>query len=289
MQPDIWYSEYHTDDVRFSIKVDKHILTEQTPFQRIDFFTSETFGTFFTLDGLMMVTQKDEFAYHDMITHVPFAVHPKIRRVLIIGGGDGGTAREVCHYPFVERVDMVEIDERVVRLCQEYLPQTAVALDNDPRLHMYFEDGLAFVRDAAAGAYDLVLVDSTDPIGPGEGLFTVDFYQNCRRVLAEDGILINQHESPYYPEYAHQMRRAHGKITATFPIASVYEFHMPTYPSGHWLFGFASKKYDPIVDFNPQRWSAYGLKTKYYNTQLHTAAFALPTYVIDALNEENDK
>lgn len=282
---DLWYSEYHADDVRFSIQVTKQLCSEQTPFQKIDFFESETFGTFFTIDGLMMVTQKDEFAYHDMITHVPFAVHPAVKRVLIIGGGDGGTAREVCRYQSVEHVDLVDIDERVVRLCQQYLPQTACVLDKDKRVHMHFEDGLKFVGRAKEGEYDLILVDSTDPVGPGEGLFTNEFYQNCYRALAADGILINQHESPYYKAYAHEMLRAHSKIKNAFPIARVYEFHIPTYPSGHWLFGFASKKYDPIRDFQPDKWNALGLKTRYYNTDLHTAAFALPSYVKELLEQ----
>lgn len=280
---DLWYSEYHAEDVRFSIKVNRHLYSEKTPFQQIDFFDSETFGRFFTLDGLMMVTQKDEFAYHDMICHVPFAVNPQIKNVLIIGGGDGGTAREVCRYPGVRHVDMAEIDERVVRLCQQYLPQTACALDKDPRVSMHFTDGLKFVQEAPAGSYDLILVDSTDPVGPGEGLFTVAFYENCLRALSENGILINQHESPYYDHYAHEMLRAHDKLRKAFPIARVYEFHMPTYPSGHWLFGFASKTLDPITDFKPEQWLALGLKTRYYNTELHRAAFALPTYVKEAL------
>lgn len=280
---DLWYSEYHADDVRFSIKVTRHLYSEKSKFQQIDFFESETFGTFLTLDGLMMLTQKDEFAYHDMICHVPFAVNPDIRRVLVIGGGDGGTCREVCRYKGVEKIDMVEIDERVVRLCQKYLPQTACVLDNDPRLTLHFEDGLEFVRRAPDAAYDLILVDSTDPVGPGEGLFTVDFYNNCSRVLSENGILINQHESPYYDHYAHEMLRAHDKLRKTFPIAKVYEFHIPTYPSGHWLFGFASKKFDPVRDFQREKWEALGLKTRYYNTDLHCAAFALPTYVKEQL------
>lgn len=282
---DLWYSEYHADDVRFSIKVSRHLCSEKTSFQQIDFFESDTFGRFFTLDGLMMVTEKDEFAYHDMICHVPFAVNPEMKRVLIIGGGDGGTSREVCRYTHVERVDMVEIDERVVRLCQQYLPQTACVMDRDPRLHLYFQDGLEFVKNAPADSYDLILVDSTDPVGPGEGLFTTEFYSNCCRALSEKGILINQHESPYYDHYAHEMLRAHRKIRDTFPIAKVYQFHMPTYPSGHWLFGFASKKLDPVADFRPGEWEALGVQTQYYNTDLHRAAFALPTYVKDMLEK----
>ncbi|MBE6022857.1 MAG: polyamine aminopropyltransferase [Cellulosilyticum sp.] len=280
---DFWFTEMHAEDAKFSIHVTEHLYSEKSPYQQIDLYDSKTFGRFLTLDGFMMLTEKDEFIYHDMITHVPMAVHPDIKHVLIIGGGDGGTAREVLRYPTIEHVDLVEIDERVVRLCQEYLPQTACKLDADPRLHLYFEDGLLFSKKAKDQSYDLILVDSTDPIGPGEGLFTYDFYQNCKRILSEDGILINQHESPYYKGDAYEMRRSHSKIKATFPIAEVYQFHMPTYPSGHWLFGFASKKYDPIKDLQAERWNAFGLYTHYYNTNLHKGAFMLPTYVKEGL------
>lgn len=280
---DLWYSEKLSEGAKFSMLVDEHIYSEQTPFQKIDFFKTKTFGKFFTLDGLIMLTEKDEFIYHEMITAVPMAVNPNIKKVLIIGGGDGGTAREILRYNTIEKVDMVEIDERVVRLCQKYLPSTACKLDNDDRLKLYFEDGLAFVRDAKEGSYDLILVDSTDPIGPGEGLFTHEFYKNCYRVLSEDGILINQHESPYYDEYRREMKRSHSKIKNNFPIAKVYQFHMPTYASGHWLFGFASKKYDPVADLKADEWNCFGIKTKYYNTDLHIGAFALPNYVKEEL------
>lgn len=280
---DLWFTEMHEQDAKFSIQVTKHLYSEQSPYQKIDLYESKTFGRFLTLDGLMMLTEKDEFIYHDMIAHVPMAVNPDIKRVLIIGGGDGGSAREILRYPTIELVDLVEIDERVVRLCQEYLPQTACVLDIDPRLSLYFEDGLLFVQKAPSSCYDLILVDSTDPIGPGEGLFTYDFYQQCKRLLSPDGILINQHESPYYERDAYEMRRSHSKIKAAFPIAKVYQFHMPTYPSGHWLFGFASKHYDPIKDLKAQRWKNFGLYTKYYNTDLHKGAFMLPTYVKEGL------
>ena len=275
---ELWYTESHQEDVRFSIEIQAHLHSEHSDFQQIDFYESKTFGRFFTLDGLMMVTEKDEFIYHDMISHVPMAVNPSIKKVLIIGGGDGGSAREILRYAHVEHVDLVEIDERVVRLCQQYLPQTAYKLDHDTRLHMYFQDGLKFVADAPDKSYDLILVDSTDPIGPGEGLFSLEFYTNCARILSDEGILINQHESPYYKSYATEMKRAHHKIKATFPIAKVYQFHLPTYPSGHWLFGFASKKYDPLKDLKADRWKDFSLYTKYYNTDLHIGAFMLPTY-----------
>ncbi len=277
------YTEPWTKAVHFTIADAEHFYSETTPFQTIDFYKSKTFGTFFTLDGLMMVNEKDEFIYHDMISHVPMAVNPNIKSVLIIGGGDGGTAREMARYKSLEKIDMVEIDERVVRLSQQYLPLTASSLDNDSRITLYFEDGLAFVQNAKAKSYDLILVDSTDPIGPGEGLFTKSFYENCMRALSDNGILINQHESPYFDEQKHEMVRAHAKIKDLFPIAEVYQFHQPTYPSGHWLFGFASKQYHPLKDHKKDQWESLGLKTKYYNSDIHQGAFMLPTYVKEAL------
>ncbi len=274
---DLWFSEYSTKDAKFSIRVEETLYSAKSEFQRMDFYRSKTFGTFFTLDGYMMVNEKDEFIYHDMIVHVPMAVNPDIKRVLVIGGGDGGAVRELTRYSHIQKIHMVEIDEMVVRACQKYLPQTAGKLE-DPRVTLFFEDGVAFMKDKE-NEYDLILVDSTDPIGPGEGLFTEDFYRDCLRALSDDGILINQHESPYFEADAREMKRAHAKIHKLFPISRVYQFHMPTYPSGHWLFGFASKKLDPIADLQAEKWTAFGLDTDYYNTDLHLGCFMLPTYV----------
>lgn len=278
---ELWYTEQHTPNVRFSIKVDKPLYTAQSEFQRIDVFKSDEFGIFFTLDGLMMVTEKDEFIYHDMIVHVPMATNPGIKNVLVIGAGDGGTVRELTRYDSIDNIDMVEIDKMVVDVCREYLPGTACRLD-DPRVNLYFEDGLRFVR-TKEDTYDLVIVDSTDPFGPGEGLFTREFYGNCFKALKPDGILVNQHESPYYEEYAKSMQRAHKRIKEFFPVCRVYQAHIPTYPSGHWLFGFASKTYDPLADLDEKAWNALGIKTRYYNTEIHKGCFALPNYVKELL------
>jgi spermidine synthase len=257
--------------------VEKQLFSAQSPFQRIDVFESSEFGVFLTLDGMMMVTQKDEFIYHDMIVHVPMAVHPCVRDALVIGAGDGGTVRELTRYPSVERIDMVEIDEMVVNVCREYLPQTARGLA-DPRVRLHFEDGLRFVR-TKENAYDLIIVDSTDPFGPGEGLFTREFYGHCHTALREDGILVNQNESPFYEEDAKAMQRAHKRIAATFPVCRLYQAHIPSYPSGHWMFGFASKGLHPVRSLQAAAWRALGIPARYYNTNLHRAAFALPTYV----------
>ena len=248
---EFWFSENHTPNVQISIRVDKQLYSGKSEFQRIDVFESPEFGRFLTLDGYMMLTEKDEFIYHEMITHVPMAVHPNVKKVLVIGAGDGGVVRELVRYHDIEHIDMVEIDPLVVEVCKKYLPQTACRFD-DPRLTLHFEDGLRFVR-FKENEYDLIIVDSTDPFGPGEGLFTKEFYGNCFKALKDDGILINQHESPFYPEDAQACQRAHKNIVNTFPIAKVYQAHIPTYPSGHWLFGFASKKYHPLRDLDETR------------------------------------
>ena len=280
---EMWFTEKHTADVKFSIRVDRQIYTGQSDLQRIDVFESKEFGRFLTLDGYMMLTERDEFIYHEMITHVPMAVHPAVRNVLVIGAGDGGVVRELTRYPALENIDMVEIDPLVVEVSKKYLPQTACRL-NDERVHIYYEDGLRFVR-SKEDLYDLIIVDSTDPFGPGEGLFTKEFYGSCFKALKEDGIMVNQHESPFYPEDAVACQRAHKRIVESFPISRVYQAHIPTYPSGHWLFGFASKKYHPVHDLDGARWNLLGIKTRYYTTRLHGGAFMLPAYVEELLRD----
>lgn len=279
---ELWFTENHTDNVRFSMRVDRHIVSLTSDFQKIDVFQTPEFGKVLVIDGYVMLTEKDEFIYHEMITHVPMAVNPNIKRILVIGAGDGGTIRELTCYETVESIDMVEIDKKVVEICKEHIPQTASKL-NEKKVNLYFEDGLKFVK-TKKNEYDLIIVDSTDPIGPGTELFTMEFYENCFNALVDDGILVNQHESPYYKNDAEAMQSAHKKIKAVFPIAKVYQAHIPTYGSGHWLFGFASKKYDPIKDLNEDLWNSIGLKTNYYNTKLHKGSFYIPNYVIKLLN-----
>jgi len=280
---EFWFSEKHTENVKLSIKVDKQLYSEKSKYQRIDVFESYEFGKFLTLDGFMMLTEKDEFIYHEMITHVPMAVHPSAKKVLVIGAGDGGAIRELTRYKDIEQIDLVEIDEKVVEVCKEFLPKTACKFDDD-RVNIYYQDGLKFVRKYE-NEYDIIIIDSTDPFGPGEGLFTKEFYGNCFKALKEDGIMVNQHESPFYDNDATAMKRAHKRIVESFPISRVYQAHIPTYPSGHWLFGFASKKYHPIRDLNSSKWNELEIKTKYYNTNLHKGAFYLPNYVEEMLEE----
>jgi spermidine synthase len=280
---ELWFSERHTPNVKLSIKVEKQLYSGQSDYQRIDIYESKEFGRFLTLDGFMMLTEKDEFIYHEMITHVPMMVHPNPEHVLIIGAGDGGAVRELVKYENVKQIDLVEIDEMVVDVCRKYLPKTACALD-DPRLQIHYEDGLKYIR-SCEDQYDLIIVDSTDPFGPGEGLFTREFYGSCYKALRKDGIMVNQHESPFYQEDVAAMQRAHKRIVESFPISYVYQAHIPTYPSGHWLFGFASKKYHPVGDLKREAFKDAKLHARYYNPNLHVGAFSLPTYVEELLRD----
>ncbi len=280
------FTEKHTKNVGLCIDVDKQIYSAQSRFQRIDVFETQEFGRMLTLDGFLMLTEKDEFIYHEMIVHVPLAVHTAAKNILIIGGGDGGAVRELCRYQSVENIDLVEIDEEVVNVCKKLLPGVACSMD-DKRVHVHFEDGLRFIR-RFSDHYDIIIVDSTDPFGPGEGLFTKEFYGNCFKALKEDGILVNQHENPFYTEDALSVRQIHKRIVQSFPLSRLYQAHIPTYPSGHWLFGFSSKKYHPVQDLDADRWDALGIRTRYYNTNLHKAVFALPTYVENIIKDVED-
>ena len=254
---DFWFSEKHTKDVKLSIRVDRQVYSGQSDLQRIDVFDTPAFGRMLVLDGFLMLTEKDEFIYHEMIVHTPMAVHPNVKRVLVIGAGDGGVVRELCRYPEIERIDLVEIDGQVIEVSKKYLPFTACSLD-DPRVHIHIEDGVKFVR-RRTDEYDLIVVDSTDPFGPGEGLFSREFYGSCFKALHADGIMVNQHESPFYEQDALAMQRAHKRIIESFPFSRIYQAHIPTYPSGHWLFGFSTKKYHPLRDLDAARWNARGL------------------------------
>lgn len=280
---EMWFHDEHTDNVKLAIRVDYQVFSAQSEIQRIDVLESKEFGKILVVDGDLMLTEKDEFIYHEMISHVPMAVHPQVEKILVIGGGDGGVVRELAKYDTVEQIDVVEADPLLVEVCRKYFPQMACSL-NDPRVHIYHEDGLRFIR-SKSDAYALIIIDSPNPFGAGEGLFTKEFYGNCFNALHEDGIMINQHESPFYKEEAFQCQRMHKRIIESFPISRIYQAHIPSYPSGHWLFGFASKRYHPIHDMDGIQWKLRGIQTKYYLPRLHEGVFALPAYVEELVQD----
>lgn len=284
---EFWFTELHTGNVKLSIRIEKQLFSGESEYQRIDVFDSEEFGKFVSLDGEIVFSEKDEFIYDEMVTHVPMAVHPCVKNVLIIGGGDGGVAKELLQYPSVERIDVVETDRMFVDVCHQFFPEVACALE-DERVEVHYDDGLRYLRNKK-DQYDLIINDSTDPFGHTEGLFTKEFYGSCYKALKEDGIMVYQHGSPFYDEDEMACRSMHRKAYRSFPISRVYQAHIPTCASGYWLFGFASKKYHPIKDFKPKEWNDLHIETWYYTTHLHMGAFMLPKYVEDLLEEEEDK
>ena len=284
---ELWFSENHTPDVKLSLRVDRQLYSKKSIYQKIDVLETPEFGKVLVLDGNIMLTERDEFIYDEMITHVPMAVHPSVKKVLVIGAGDGGVVRELTRYDRVERIDLIEMDPLVIEACRAYLPGNACRMD-DRRVHITFGNALKEIRHCE-NEYDLIIVDSTDPFGPSEGLFTKEFYGICFNALKEDGIMVNQQGSPFYAEDAKAMQRSHKRIASTFPISRVYQAHIPTYAAGYWTFGFASKKYHPIDDLNVEEWLKLNLKTRYYTPHLHKGAFYLPAFVEEMLLEvENE-
>ena len=242
---DLWFNDEHTDTVKLSIKVEEQLFSQQSSEQHIDVLQTREFGKILVVDGDIMLTEKDEFIYHELLVHVAMAVNPNIKEVLVIGGGDGGVVRELMKYDSIDIIDVVEIDPLLVDVCKKYLPEMAA----------------------------------------GEGLFTREFYGLCHKALHDDGIMINQHESPFYRDEAFMVQRMHQKIVQSFPIVKVYQGFIPSYPSGHWLFGFASKAYHPLDDIKEEAWNALDIPTRYYATRLHKGIFALPVYVEELLKD----
>lgn len=274
---EFWFSEHHTENVKFSVKVDKHLYSNETDLGRVDIFESLEFGRFLAVDGYIIFTDRDEFIYDEMLSHVPMAVHPNPKSVLIFGSGDGGVVEELLKYKSLERIDLVEVNDGVVEACRKFFPETASSLD-DERVTVYTENALRFIRHIE-NEYDVIIVDSAGFYGPGESLLTREFYGGCYKALKDDGIMVNQHQSPFYEEDRIETQKAHKRIVDSFPISRVYQAHIPSYPSGYWLFGFASKKFRPVIDLDAEAWNQLGIKTDYYTTNLHKGCFALPAYV----------
>jgi spermidine synthase len=271
----LWVEELHQDVLGLRYKVKKTLFTGESRFQQIDIVETEGFGRMLFNDGVAMISERDEFVYHEMISHVPLFVHPCVERVLVIGGGDGGTARELLRHSSVRHCRLVEIDPLVLEGCREHIPQTAAAL-GDARVEVTVGDGVEFVAKTDE-RYDLVIVDSTDPIGPATPLFGPEFYRNVRRVLNDDGIVVSQAESPFYE--AEQQRSLLEILAGLFRRVQLYNYVNLTYPGGLWSFSLACKSdLCPIGDFDPQRVRRSGLEFRWYGPAVHQAAFVLPGF-----------
>lgn len=276
-----WFKETHTEGTEFNIKIERHLFSIKSKIQQIDIVDSTDFGRVLVIDGLLMHTEKDGFIYHEMMVHPAMAVNPNIKDVLVIGVGNAGIVSELVKYKAIKSIKIVETDESLVTIIKRFFPKNAVAL-NDPRVSIEICDDMKYMRRADE-EFDLIILDIPDPFGPGENYFTKEYYGNCYTALRNDGTLINQHENCFYEEDAPACQKAHKNSVKVFDISKVFQAQIPTYPSGHWLFGFSSKKFHPTKDLNKEAWKALGIKTRYYNANLHVGAFALPTYVENAL------
>ncbi len=267
---ELWVTEYQTPAIGFSCKSTETMRVEQTPFQHLSVINTEQFGKMLLLDGMVMTTEKDEFVYHEMISLVACNSHPQPENVLIIGGGDGGTLREVVRHPAVQHGTLVEIDERVVQASRDFFPSLSCAFE-DAKSQVLIDDGIKYVKEHK-NCYDIVIVDSTDPVGPAVELFSRSFYENVFEALKDDGMLVVQSDSPYY--HPNVVRMAYEGIAGIFPLTRLYLANIPTYPSGLWSFTIGSKKYDP-----ENLTHEYDEGCRYYTRDLHRAAFNLPALV----------
>lgn len=282
---DNWFTEECIEGgSAISLKIKDKVHDEQSPYQRIEVYQTETYGKLLTLDGLVMLTDRDNFVYHEMMSHPALFTHPDPKRILIIGGGDCGTLREVLKHPSIDKVDMVELDERVTRVAERFFPELC-EFNNDPRAQLHFTDGVQWVASAEPGSYDAIIVDSTDPVGLAAGLFSLAFYQNCHRSLDDRGMLIGQSESPLFhlsiiKNMVTAMRRAgfQGIATLAFP--------QTTYPSGWWSATMACKN-GSVTEFRRQAATNKEFATRYYNHDIHAAALAMPEFMRHELKNEH--
>lgn len=271
---ELWFTEKQTEHFGITAKTRQSLVREKTEYQDLAIIDTVEFGRMLVLDDMVMTTERDEFVYHEMVAHPALFTHPNPRHVLVVGGGDGGVIREVLKHPKVERAVLVDIDGQVIEYSKRYLPSIAGSLD-DPRVTVLVDDGFRHIHDHK-NEYDVIMVDSTEPVGPAVQLFTRGFYQGIHDALKEDGIFVAQTDNPWFK--AELIRNVHRDVREVFPIVRLYIANIPTYPSGLWTFTMGSKKYDPLqVD----EASIPELDTKYYTPRLHKAAFVLPKFVED--------
>lgn len=274
----LWITEPQTKNLGLQARVKETLFMGKSEFQDITVVDSYQFGRMLVLDGVFQTSVADEFIYHEMIAHVPLFTHPNPKNVLVIGGGDGGTVREVVRHESVEKVEMVEIDGLVVDVCKKFLPEISEAIiHKHPKLDLNIGDGILHMKEAE-NKYDVIIVDCSDPIGPGEGLFTPEFYRNVHKALKQDGLFVQQTESPFY--HQELITYLYKEVSNLFPVTKAYLANIPTYPSGLHCFTMGSKQYDPV---QAELESRQGLTTRYYNKDVHKSSFVLPNFVQDLL------
>jgi len=282
---DLRYTELVNEQFGITIKIKDVLFSAQSDFQKVDVLDSEFFGRILTLDGLMMTTERDEFFYHEMISHIPMISHKNPENILVIGGGDGGTVREVLKHKTVKKITLCEIDAMVIEASKKYLPTIACGLD-DPKVEIVVEDAIEYIKDKK-NAYDVILIDSTDPMGPGEGLFTEAFYTDVKNALKTGGIMVAQSESPFANQK--EMKMMYSLLKKVFPITSTFVGPIPTYPGGYWSWAFCSKDVEPLSYIDEARAQEITKTCKIYNLNLHRACFALPNFINEELGIRNEE
>lgn len=277
-----WFTEAFTSEgSAFSLKITEKLDSVKSEFQEIDIYNTEHFGKLMVIDGCTMVSSRDNFLYHEMMAHVPLFTHPNPEHVVIIGGGDCGALHEVLKHPGVKQAWQVDIDEMVTRMAEKHFPELCKS-NHDPRATLLFDDGIRFIAEAEPESFDVIIIDSTDPVGPAEGLFAVDFYKNCAKALKQDGLVIQQSESPLYHTQS-IIRKIHDDMSAAgFASSHTFPFPQPLYPSGWWSCTLAKKSGD-ARQFREQDALNKPFATQYYNAGIHKAGLALPEFMKQAL------
>ena len=283
-EKEMWYETLHAGFGQY-FSVDNVLYREKTEHQDLVIFENAALGRVMALDGVVQTTERDEFIYHEMMTHVPLLAHGAAKRVLIIGGGDGAMLREVSRHKGIEHITMVEIDAGVVNFCKQYLPNHSAGAYDDPRFNLVIDDGVNFVA-TCSDKFDVIISDCTDPIGPGESLFTSEFYAGCKRCLNENGIFVAQNGVCFLQQ--EEAVNSHRKLSHYFGDVSFYQAAIPTYYGGIMTFAWASdnpalRQLDAAA--LQARFDAAGLTCRYYNPAIHTGSFALPQYLLNALAE----
>ena len=274
------YFEHYHKQSGLTLGIEEVIFSDRSDFQKVEIFLTDTWGKLLVIDDMVMLSEEDEFVYHEMLAHVPLNAHPDPQNILIIGGGDGGTAREVLKHPAVKTVDLVEIDEMVVQACKLHMHE--IGDWNNPRLNVQIANGIEILKNSV-NTWDVILVDGSDPVGPAVDLFRKEFYEYGKKALKENGIITTQCESPWISSYHPHMREVSHSMQQLFPVHLPYLASIPLYPAGLWCFMMGSKAPDPLANEALARaetnTTTYGAALRYYNPEIHRSAFALPNFV----------
>lgn len=282
-EKDQWAFENHHNKIAYGYKITEKLYEKQSNFQNIKVVQTEFYGRMLLLDDLVQTTEGDEFIYHELIAHIPLLAHPNPKRVLVIGGGDGGTVREVLKHPSIEEVVLCEIDGDVIDASRQYLPGIASRLE-DPRVDIQVRDGIEYIAQQN-NRFDVIIIDSSDPVGPGVGLFTKEFYENVKAALTHDGIMVNQSESPM--AQVEGVQKIYELLRSVFKLAIPYCATVPTYPGGYWTWAFCSNGDGPLHNINHQVAANLEQTTRFYNMQVHRAVFALPNFIRERIEGTN--